>query len=209
MKKTIITFEALADTRARDEDGLKVTVKKGKTFTTSESTAKIYRGYPRLFKELSINYAEAKLSKTTPRNSDAFPVTISDDMTNGEIEKILEKMGAKFKKKGARKDLLKAFELRQAELSDEGKREKEEKATDDFKVMIDKKTLEELQNLVLDLDKAVDVEGINKEVCKDYIQEVYEAKKEENEATKEEDEDGNSEGTLSEDEVNEGSLDVK
>lgn len=210
MKKTIITFKALADTKARDEDGIKVTVKKGKTFTTNEANAKIYRGYKRLFEEVSIEYADEKASKTTPKNSDAFPVSISNETTNAEIEKLLTEMGAKFKKKWSRKELLEAFDLRQAELEEEVAKDREEKATEKFKAMIDVRTLEQLEDLVNDLDKAVDVEGINKEVCKDYIQEVYEAKLEENEANKDEDDEGNSEGSLigSDDEnLNEGSLD--
>lgn len=207
--KTIVTFEALADTRARDEDGVKIVVKKGKTFNTSGSYAKIYRGYKRLFKEVGISYADPKESKTTPKNSNAFPVAISNETTNAEIEAILTEMGAKFKKKGSRKELLEAFETRQAELNDEGRREREEKATEKFKAMIDNRTLDQLEDLVNDLDEATNVEGINKEVCRDYILEVYEAKKEENETSKEEDEDGNSEGTLDDDEVEEGALDTE
>jgi len=202
--KTIVTFKALVDTRARNEDGVKITVKKGKTFKTKDSYAKEYRKYKRLFEEIAIEHKEPRKDINTPKNSDAFPVTISPNMTNADIEKHLVQIGAKFKKKGSRKELIKAYEQRKADIEEEKKKQKEEKATDSFLKMIDNRTIEQLKDLVNDLEKAVEIKGINKEVCKEYILDTYKEKKKENEDKKEEDDDGNSEGAL--DEVSEGSL---
>lgn len=197
--KTIVTFKALVDTRARDEDGMKITAKKGKTFRTTEDTAKIYRGYWRLFEEVSVEYAEPKKDKNTPKNSDAFPGTITETTTNTQIEEMLVEIGAKFKKKGSRAELLKAYEDRLEELKEENSKDKEEKATEKFKAMIDSRTFDQLEELADDLDKATDVEGINKEVCRAYILEVYEKAVDEKVNAPEdgaEDEEGNSEGSL-------------
>lgn len=206
--KTIVTFKALVETRARDEDGVKITVKKGKTFKTTEDTAKIYRGYGRLFEEVAVEYAEPKKDKNTPKNSDAFPGTITENTTNAQIEDMLVEIGAKFKKKGSRAELLKAYDDRLAEMQEENSKDKEEKATEKFKAMIDSRTFDQLEDLADNLDNAVDVEGINKEVCREYILDAYEKavdKKVSSNDDGEEDEDGNSEGTLDGADAGEGS----
>lgn len=205
--KTIVTFKALADTKARDESGIKISVKKGKEFTTSESNAKIYRGYKRLFEEVKVELMGAKKDKNTPKNSDAFPVSISDEMTNWQIEALLESIGAKYKKKDSRANLILAFNARTGELEEEKAKENEQVATDKFKAMIDNRTLEQLEELVNDLDEAVNVDWINKEVCREYILEMYDEKLNENLTSKDGDEEGNSEGTLTTGELEEGSLD--
>lgn len=194
--KTIVTFKALANTRARDEDGIKVTVKKGKTFKTTEANASIYRGYKKLFEEVNVEYAQPKKDKNTIKNSDAFPVTISDEMKNEDIEKLLTKIGAKFKKKGSRKELVKAYNETIEEDKEMIALEKEEKATETFKNMIDNRTLDQLEELVDDMEKALSIDGINKKVCKEYITEAYDTALEKKGEEGKADEDGNSEGSL-------------
>jgi ribosomal protein L20A (L18A) len=204
--KTLYKFKALVATKVRNEEGNKVKVAKGREFTTTEGFAKTYRSYKRMFQELGAVSAEVKEKKTTSKNSDAFAVTISDDMTNAQIEKVLSDMGAKFKKKDKRANLLKALEERKAELNEEALAKIVEEETAIFCKMVDGKSIDDLQAMADDMDTALDVENIDKDVCEEYITDTLAEKIEEAGAKKDGDEDGNSEGSL-DGEGSEGSLD--
>ena len=195
--KTIVKFKALVPTRVRNEAGVKIKVAKGRTFTTNENYADNYKKYTRLFEFIEIIPVEkVKKDKNKVKNSDAFPVTISEEMTNAEVEKILTKMGAKFKKKDKRENLVKAYETKLEEIEAEKQEKIIEAGTEKFKKMVDNRTIDQLQDFVEDIDKALDVENIDKEACEEYILEVLEKKIEDAKDKKVGDDEGNSEGSL-------------
>lgn len=195
--KTLYKFKALVKTKVRNENGIKDVIKKGSTFLTTENYGNTYKKYNRMFEFMGMEEAEVKERKVPVKGNDknVFPVTISEEMTNAEIEKILSEMGAKFKKKSSKKDLLEAYEVRKEEIKLEEEEKVIEKATNKFKAMVDNRTLEQLIEFEGDLDKATDVKNIDKDVCGEYILEVLEAKQEEAKTKKEGNENG-SEGSL-------------
>lgn len=194
--KTLVKFKALVPTRVRDENGNKIAVKKDREFTTTDAYATNYRKYKRMFEEVEIVNVKPKKDKTTAKNSNAFPVAISEETTNKEIEAMLEEMGAKYKKKGKRSDLIKSYEDRLVEMDEEKLAEIQVEATETFKSMVDNRNIDQLQEMAEDMDKALDVKNIDKEACEEYIIDTLAKKVEEADAKKEGDDEGNSEGTL-------------
>jgi len=198
--KTTVKFKALQSTRVRNAEGKKVKVGKDKTFITTETFAKVYRGYKRLFQEVEVIVStKPKLDKTTVKNTNAFPVTISDDMTNAQVEKILSEMGAKFTKKSSRAKLLEAYAKRTAELEEDKVADKIEKATEVFKKMVDTRTIDQLEEIIESDTFYTEInekDGIEIEFAKDYVEKAHEKAVEEATKKTEGDEDGNSEGSL-------------
>jgi hypothetical protein len=190
--KTTVKFKALKATKIRNEKGLKQNVGKDKTFITTEKYAELYRKHKRLFEEVEIIVStKPKVSKVKASNSDAFPVTISDTMTNRQVEAILEEMGAKYTKKSSRAKLLEAYETRLKEIEEEKLSKDLEVVKKDFEVMIDGLTIEALQDHIKDEEflNKLSKDGLDIEEAKTFMEEVLEKKLAENEESKKGNED--------------------
>ena len=80
--KKIVTFKALETTRVRNVEGKKIEEREEENFKTTGEYAKTYRTYTRVLEEVNVEAVlTAKKNKVKPKNSDAFPVTISTPFT--------------------------------------------------------------------------------------------------------------------------------